>query len=551
MLTLRSLYCSFLVFFALTSAIVSVRADEFKDALEVALREARIQEVYYENLLELQTQSHCELIDQKICPPSYPGIPNHISPALSSPWVSMTISDQSRLFWKIAHYQLENFLKIYSKLPDGACKTSPVQAYLLETLNEFNFASIAAFNDIKSNFSTLYNHLTLSPDSVKFQYLKWMPYLLEEVSKKLSKKKNNHPHWSIDLVQFASPRESFSCNTGYQAVLDVLFDQFIYDFQNNLNFLKYFRKYYQGDSRNILDQENHYYAPTKRWIDQILNHYEHHIITHCNFYKNQRNWKKDRRFYLPAEEGTNKVVQTIMHQNISELFDQVWKKKSVIEEELQFLRQKEEESLIPASVTVQLEAIPSVSSAAQIIAPSLAIDTPRATTETVSTKKNELKDLTDSASLAIEANDKDGVLDEEELSSVMSYEDYALIARAEHERIQLQKLATKTTTYEPPKIFLERENYRIYQTIMGQDQCKVRNREVRQLVRALGGKIVQFTGDSRIVIPNRSTTATQPFYEFKMHFRHDGKEEFPVGTLRGFFGRAIQQANLNPFVTQK
>ena len=87
-----------------------------------------------------------------------------------------------------------------------------------------------------------------------------------------------------------------------------------------------------------------------------------------------------------------------------------------------------------------------------------------------------------------------------------------------------------------------------YRTVMGHQSTEIRNREVHDLVRALGGRLDFSLNDPRIVIPNRSDGATGPELIFKLHFRHSGRESFPLGTLRRFFGSAIERAGLAPYI---
>ena len=84
-----------------------------------------------------------------------------------------------------------------------------------------------------------------------------------------------------------------------------------------------------------------------------------------------------------------------------------------------------------------------------------------------------------------------------------------------------------------------------YLTALGKRASRqIRNREVHELVSALGGRLDFTLGDVRIVLPNRSDDATGSELYFKMHFRHSGRETFPLGTLKAFLGSAIERAGL-------
>lgn len=100
------------------------------------------------------------------------------------------------------------------------------------------------------------------------------------------------------------------------------------------------------------------------------------------------------------------------------------------------------------------------------------------------------------------------------------------------------------------KIMLTGGGAQLFATAMGQGAFQVKNADLQDFLRQVGGEFIKCTGprsDIKIALPNFSGNG-KPFLIRKMHLMHSGRETFPLPRLRLFMKRMIEEAKLDKAV---
>ena len=614
-------------------------ADEFLAALEMTVKEARVQKVYYSDLLEYLDQDHQSLWAGGY-QGTYPGLP---SAPFSNPAMAFLMAQQSVIFWDHAEFQLEQLKRFYASLPEGAFKTSPIQRLLVEILYEFNQSAVIAFYDLHSCLNLLrkdyraYRSRNGYPRDhrVTQRLLDSVTTSLDQIFAVIKQRRGVHPHWRISSVD--GLKEALT-----QLPTSLLADQYYSDFKQSIYITQFLAQFYQGNLADIKEIEDQV-QERQRWVRVISAYFNAspktiQVASFCD-----HEFVEQRRILLtPAElsELDQLLKGSILRRSFHFAFskrDQILGELEVMNSDYARLKYAHRSQVEGGTSEGSLELSQSSSvlhrgedltrevrverefdfnrgdsqddqeavsedlgpQAGGEIKVSLATDS-----RTLSPLVTEQKELatqgedpvsqslrtyggeecrasaeTQISALHLSAVELRSEDQADEFPDPKEY-DYLQALREEHEYYQKLKkgrmspagLMSQAEGKAPEtgaavlhsggqsssplsveelsrEIKLSGNALDTYLTVMGKKASRqIRNREVHELVRVLGGRLDFTLGDVRIVLPHRTSDAKEPEIIFKMHFRHSGRETFPLGTLRAFFGKAIERAGLVPWI---
>ena len=234
--------------------------DEFLQLLKDGVAEAKVQKQYYQDLIDyLDFQSRIFwATGQKGVYPGFPDFKGGESDTLIFyPAYGIKMAQQSVLFWQITEFELDQFSRAYSKLPEGAYQTSIVQDILFDVIMELSTAALTAFNDIRANLGFLKDryHRHLAESGLPANHLVSQKMLestharLEEILIILEKNEAKNIHW--DLKHTPNLKRIFQ-----HLPPSPLVDQFLKDFEENIRLLKSFLRFYQRDPKSIIELES-------------------------------------------------------------------------------------------------------------------------------------------------------------------------------------------------------------------------------------------------------------------------------------------------------
>jgi hypothetical protein len=126
--------------------------DQFLQLLKDGVAEAKVQKAYYQDLIdsfEIQRGVFWVAGRRGV----YPGPPDYQGKKSDTlvfyPAYGMKMAQQSVLFWSIVEFEVFQFARAYSRLPEGAYRAALVQDLFIEVIMELNAAALTAFNDIR------------------------------------------------------------------------------------------------------------------------------------------------------------------------------------------------------------------------------------------------------------------------------------------------------------------------------------------------------------------------------------------------------------------
>jgi hypothetical protein len=549
----------------LISTVCLARLDGFKQAIHESIYFSKLQQVYYGDL----TLSHINHYRQnwrekrKGLAPGAPFLQMKL-PFEGVPLYNIRQAQQSYLFWELVTLYLEDLEQGTYNLEDDIYQTEAIQKMILILLNELNRAAVIAFEDIVSNFHRVLKHF--SHFQLEEEKMKSVSIFLDKFTDQLKDNSEAHPklpelqaltpaslvvhpHWQLAfqsnlyeaLAEALTPAPKSSGSLGLNLKSLNLKDQYLNDFLTTMRLMRHLHGFYLGSSDQLLKSTFDFKDTTQDspagpsrllqpdpdpsnlyWMDAIID-------AAC---------PRDEKLLRETVWGTHKELSDEALRHLSTDLDPV---RTMLSAEI---RKQNDEFFLELTQSIKTEKNRLKNQRKKQRAKQKA----KQEKEKANSLLQELKSESPESPENPNTQNMPNVVENEWISPQATHAYFQTLKAENSKTLDTQPMQLRAE----PWILLDERPWCVYATALNirsavETFCKdITNSDVEKLITQLGGQRLQIAGNSRLVVPSRSTGKPIPI---TMHPRHNGADVYPIDTLQAFLGLSLTRAGYATDVT--